>query len=532
MKNLFSILLVLFCLSDTYAQIGIKANNTAPIPSAQLEVQSTTKAFYPPRMTTVQKNAIAGVSAGAIVYDTDLNGLFTYNGSAWVSGSGLTLPYSVSQNEPSSILLRIENTNVNTTFSTIFGGTSSNTHNGINGIAFNTNPSGSPSAIKGVNISTNANGYGIYGEHSGSGKAVYGISAYGVGGYFTSSNGKALKTDGSVTIGGTGVGTLGANKFLKSINSSGDAEWNDLLPYSLSTTSTAPILKVTNLSIGGHNGITSELNSSGLGFGVQGIGTNTNPSFPIAGVLGSNYSTNSLGYGIVGTHSGTGTAVRGETSNGIGGFFTSTTGSALLTDAGKVGFGTSIPKLNADERVDINGRLRIRDSLSTAGVWFNNSANSTAFADGAFHGMKINTETGIFIGGNWRFWVNSAGNATLTGTLTQSSDRRLKKDFILLTHSLSNIYNLNGYHYKWIEESRSKDLQTGLIAQEVQKIFPELVQTDEKGFLSVNYIGLIPHLIEAVKELRNENAGLKSRLDKIEAMLTNSQLSANSVINK
>jgi hypothetical protein len=197
---------------------------------------------------------------------------------------------------------------------------------------------------------------------------------------------------------------------------------------------------------------------------------------------------------------------------------------------GKVGFGNSTPNLNTDERIEINGRLRIRDSTSTAGVWFNNSANSINYVDGAFHGMLSNTQTGIFIGGNWRFWVNNAGNATLTGTLTQSSDQRLKKDFSILNNSLSSIYNLNGYHYKWIEESRSRDLQTGLIAQEVQKIFPELVQTDEKGFLSVNYIGLVPHLIEALKELRDENNSLKTknqtletRLDKIEAMLSTIQ---------
>ena len=98
-----------------------------------------------------------------------------------------------------------------------------------------------------------------------------------------------------------------------------------------------------------------------------------------------------------------------------------------------------------------------------------------------------------------------------------------KKDISFLTSSLSGIYNLNGYHYKWIEESRSKDLQTGLIAQEVQKIFPELVQTDEKVFLSVNYIGIVPHLIEAAKELRDENIELKNRLDKIEAMLSTIQ---------
>ncbi len=199
---------------------------------------------------------------------------------------------------------------------------------------------------------------------------------------------------------------------------------------------------------------------------------------------------------------------------------------------GKVGFSTPTLSLNNGEIVDINGRLRIRHTVispstaNTAGVWFNNSANSTTFTDGAFHGMMNDNQTGIFIGGNWRFWVTSSGNATLLGTLTQSSDRRLKKNLSLLNNSLSDIYKINGYHYKWIEASRSQDLQTGLIAQEVQKIFPELVQTDEKGFLSVNYIGLIPHLIEAVKGLKDENINLKSeneilksRLDKIEAIL-------------
>ena len=47
-------------------------------------------------------------------------------------------------------------------------------------------------------------------------------------------------------------------------------------------------------------------------------------------------------------------------------------------------------------------------------------------------------------------------------------------------------------------------LQTGFIAQEVQKIFPELVETDQEGFLSVNYTGLIPHLLEAIKDLKHQ----------------------------
>lgn len=54
-----------------------------PASSAILDVQSTTKAFYPPRMTTTQKNAISSPAAGAVVYDTTAGGLSVYNGSIW-----------------------------------------------------------------------------------------------------------------------------------------------------------------------------------------------------------------------------------------------------------------------------------------------------------------------------------------------------------------------------------------------------------------------------------------------------------------
>ncbi|RYU93592.1 tail fiber domain-containing protein [Emticicia agri] len=249
--------------------------------------------------------------------------------------------------------------------------------------------------------------------------------------------------------------------------------------------------------------------------GVHGL---SNGPFGI-GVSGECYSY----YGVLGT-TAYGNGVRGiATHAGIGGYFSSTSGHALITNSGNVGIGISAP-INI---LEVNGRARLRHTGNTAGIWMNNSANSASVADGAFYGMKNDTEAGIWIGNNWRFWVNSAGNGYLNGNLIQTSDKRLKKDFSPLHNSLQTIAQLNGYHYKWLEESRSKDLQTGLIAQEVQKIFPELVQTDEKGFLSVNYIGLVPHLIEAVKELRNENNALKgknqsleSRLDKIEALLT------------
>ncbi len=196
MKNIFLIFFFLSCLSKTYAQIGIKSDGSVPIVSAQLEVQSTNKAFYPPRMTTALRTTFPNPpQAGAVVYDTDLKGLFVYNGSSWVSG-GLSFPFSVTQSSNTN-LLSIENSNTSVNSSTILSQTNSVSEvGGITGFANNSSPTGNPSGTKGINFSTNSNGYGVYGEHIGTGKAVYGTSNSGVGGYFTSSSGYALITDG------------------------------------------------------------------------------------------------------------------------------------------------------------------------------------------------------------------------------------------------------------------------------------------------------------------------------------------------
>ncbi len=430
------------------------------------------------------------------------------------------------------------------------------------------------------------NGVGVFGYgENGSGTGVYGYADFGIGvrgqgaeagGSFSSGSGKALITSGGLRFGGNNVGTLASGKILKSINANGDAEWSNLVPYFYGGSENTYMLGLENESITTSNptiyGLT---NTSGSAIGaITGIAHHANPSFHVSGIKGISRSNTTYGYGVSGEHYGLGAGVYGNSDSGTGvfgysihnygvvgdskgvigvwgncdnnygvfgttnsglgvygsssgtgtaGYFSSFSGYALITGSGRVGIGVSTP----NNILDVNGRVRIRHTNNSSGIWMSNSTNGLSDADGAFYGMKTDTETGIYIGNLWRFWVNSAGNGYLNGNLIQTSDKRLKKDFSPLNNSLTDISRLSGYHYKWIEESRSKELQTGLIAQEVQKIFPELVQTDEKGFLSVNYIGLVPHLIEAVKELRNENNALKnksqsleSRLDKIEALLT------------
>lgn len=98
--------------------------------------------------------------------------------------------------------------------------------------------------------------------------------------------------------------------------------------------------------------------------------------------------------------------------------------------------------------------------------------------------------------------VYANGNAWLRGTLTQASDLRLKKNIMPITGALASIEKINGYHYHWKDERTDSSMQSGLIAQELQQVLPELVKQNEMGELSVNYTGLIPVLIESIKELK------------------------------
>jgi hypothetical protein len=177
------------------------------------------------------------------------------------------------------------------------------------------------------------------------------------------------------------------------------------------------------------------------------------------------------------------------------------------------------------------------------GVWTTASGNfSTALGLVTTAGSYVETATGIY---NTEYTPNSTtafdssdrlfvigngtgnvarsdaliifknGDATLSGTLTQLSDVQLKNNINSLDQSLVKLLKLQGVNYYWndVKPHDTESLQTGLIAQEVEKILPELVNQGSDGYKSVNYIGLIPHLIEAVKELKTENEQIKHESD-------------------
>lgn len=185
----------------------------------------------------------------------------------------------------------------------------------------------------------------------------------------------------------------------------------------------------------------------------------------------------------------------------------------VLTDNGYLGVGVTDPAF----RLDVGDRMRIRSATGyTAGLWLNNDINTTS---PAFIGMRLNDEVGFFgqTGtAGWRFYVNTTtGNGWMQGTLTQNSDRRLKKNITPLQNSLQKIVKLGGYHYHWKNENADTRLQTGVMAQEVQKLFPELVSENKEGILAVNYSGLIPVMIESIKEQQKQIDELKKLVERL-----------------
>jgi len=89
-------------------------------------------------------------------------------------------------------------------------------------------------------------------------------------------------------------------------------------------------------------------------------------------------------------------------------------------------------------------------------------------------------------------------NGTIRGHNVSPSDQRYKQNIQTLENALTKLQELRGVSFEW--KAQDAENQIGLIAQEVERVFPELVSTDSEGYKSIAYGQLAAVLIEAVKE--------------------------------
>lgn len=116
--------------------------------------------------------------------------------------------------------------------------------------------------------------------------------------------------------------------------------------------------------------------------------------------------------------------------------------------------------------------------------------------------------TGVFSGD-----LRTDGALFSADGVVQVSDQRLKRNVLPLNQTLAKINQLRGVSYYWKDEERSQRMQIGLIAQEVEAVFPEFVVTKEDGYKAVNYSQMVAVLIEAIKEMNGTISALESKVN-------------------
>jgi hypothetical protein len=94
--------------------------------------------------------------------------------------------------------------------------------------------------------------------------------------------------------------------------------------------------------------------------------------------------------------------------------------------------------------------------------------------------------------------MSAAGAATFNNDVTAFSDERLKSDIETITNALDKVKEMRGVTF--VRDGRQG---TGVVAQEMQKVMPEVVH-DESEYMSVAYGNLVGVLIEAIKELEKK----------------------------
>ena len=186
-------------------------------------------------------------------------------------------------------------------------------------------------------------------------------------------------------------------------------------------------------------------------------------------------------------------------------------------------------------------------STSTGGGTKANGVNSTAMGYGSIasdysslvighwnlsgstvtgSATAVNSANTLFVIGNGptfqsksdAFKVMANGDTTVSNDLTVggdivvSSDSRLKANIVSLGSTLAKLLLIDGKTYTIKKNGKQK---IGVLAQDIQKVFPELVTTDDKDMLAVNYQGLVPVLINALKEQDDKISRLEKLVEKL-----------------
>ena len=268
------------------------------------------------------------------------------------------------------------------------------------------------------------------------------------------------------------------------------------------------ILALDNLKFGDNNTVLGYKAGSAIGGANDGSvlgGTNDSGSGNTLIGRAAGYQIGAGEFNTVVGNQGGGITVGGDYNTFIG----SGAKGSIGNNQGRIGIGqgvivtadlTAVIGNSTVTKVMLGGNDEWDADLYTNAIYLENSESITNATDGTI--------------------AVTATTTTFSGNVTVSSDMRLKDNIYTLGNTMSDILKLDGKSY-----TREGRKEIGLLAQDVELVYPELVSSDAKGMLSVNYQALSAILINGVKDQ-------EARISKQEERIANLEILVQLLLNK
>ena len=154
------------------------------------------------------------------------------------------------------------------------------------------------------------------------------------------------------------------------------------------------------------------------------------------------------------------------------------------------------------------------------GIRDNDTSDSFAIVsgEGDFYAGNAYTKLAFQVSGSGQTYiggelnVDGAINATGDVTAFASSDKRLKDNITPISDAINKLNQIGGYEFDWNSNSSHSGHDVGVIAQEIEKVLPEVVAERKDGYKAVRYEKIVALLIEAIKDQQLQIEELKSKL--------------------
>ena len=340
------------------------------------------------------------------------------------------------------------------------------------------------------------------------------------------------------TLAGYGITDAGDSPFSYNSNEAGGIEVAD---YTTASGSRAFAVGNDNLASGssstamGRGTIASGNDSTALGANTEAsgiastaLGERTTASGDFSTAMGrdavaSNQDSTAMGKGtiasgVASTSMGFGTIASGDFSTAIGDYTLSSGDFSTALGKGSIASGRYSTAM---------GHFTTAEDYMTLALGTHNKADETPNPD------NFSYQNTAFVIGNGGFNSDGAydghlsnafevlfdGTTIIAGDLNINSDARLKANIVSLGSTLTKLLKIDGKSYT-MKKDENKKHKIGLLAQDIEKVFPELV-SESHGVKSVNYQGLVPILINALKEQDEKMKSQQSQIDELRALVQN-----------